>query len=341
MNQFIPDESKINGMWGNIDWNSLTDATKELLKPKNPYEKIMEYYGLIPFNPKEPRLRYNCNNIAAWDAMRVWAYDIHRIVPPMYEGWSPRKELWIPKEQQRPMLEEWCNAMWLWIQNTPDNKLINKIPNPPEKPWEKRKNNLFGLPASQFSDPNANNAKTIIPGTPEAHGDTGQVNTATDTNISTAGTGEADNWTVTGGRPTEEHTSVHWEWSIEGEDKTDTSTDGQTTSNNWNENDWKWPAEAVQQDDVKTEEWWSEQSQTQWSMGINAVLVTVDDEIELIRKEYERLTWKPVPNNNYGKNKERLISKITEAVEANEVTLEQQRLEAEKLAKEQLESEIK
>jgi len=296
---FSPDPGKTKHLQGNIDRASLTDATKDLYKTQNAAERIMEFYGLIPYNPKDPRMPFNCNNEAAWDRMRVGSKDIYTQVLNPYNG-NMEMQIWIPKEQQKDVLRAYCTVYQLGIIHNVGTMLLKVIPNPPSQLKAKvNPYNGFGMPKDQFLDPNANNAVILKP----EWDSISDVQTPTESRTESAAV---------------VHAVTNW---------------GQNSNDTWSAENW-W------QVDSKTERWsisaqdvaWPTQLAGELAQPIQAgqqqvveldptyqVLVTKEDDLEFIQDQYTKvvtpLTGKTLPTNQYGKDPERLVGKITEAVE--------------------------
>lgn len=320
---FEPDAERTKHLQGNIDRASLTDATKELYRTQNAAERIMEFYGLIPFNPKDSKLPYNCNNVAAWDRLRVGSQDIYSHVLNPYNG-NIEKHLRIPKDQQRDVLTAYCNAYGLWVTNNAGAMLIKVVPNPPSanKPKES-KYNAWWFPKEQFLDPNANNAVIIqpewdsvsdakAPEEPRTEGNT-DVPAVTDWGQDVHDIGSSKEWWET--------YSETEGWSVSAQDVTWTSADSNQL------------AESVQ-------DW--QQGQPVVYDPVYQVLVTPEDDLEFIQDQYTKivtpLTGKALPTNQYGRDPKRLVEKITEAVNqynAKQLELQQLQTQATDIAAQQ------
>lgn len=300
---FIPDPHKTQHLAGNIDRNSMTDATKNLYKTQTAAERIMEFYGLIPYNPKDPNLPHNCNNVAAWDRLRVWSSDIYTQVINPYNG-NMEKHLWIPKDQQRGVLRMRCEAYWMNIVENDRSMLIKIVPNSPSqnKPKE-NPYNWFGMPKNQFLDPNANNAVILTQNNQPEGSKLSDGAVATVAVTETAGTTDQaasanENTSSTG--PQQD-----WSWGIVEAQAWSVAT----TETTGTPNDTSWSVQPIQQ--------WQ-----QWQQPVEAakyqLLVTAEDDLELIQDQYNKIvtpiTGKALPTNRYGKDKEWLIEKISEAI---------------------------
>ena len=141
------------GMTDNVEFDTMTPATKELLRKKTKAEKVVAYYGLMVPNKGNPWQPYNVNNKQAREKLGVGkCWDC---VEPVFSdsmNWDTVPVLMVsPKAEHEAVLKEYCRALWLGIVDEYDQalKIVKNV-------WGARnaltKLNAMGLPVSQFQD---------------------------------------------------------------------------------------------------------------------------------------------------------------------------------------------